>query len=196
LSPAPIEFPVEGLSDGVVRLRLMAEADISAIVEAVQDPEIPRWTHVPEPYGEEDARHWHRMATTGYEAGTDLATLVVDADEGRLLGAVGLHNLDPATGRCSAGYWVAAPERGRGHARRALTLLSRFAFDELGAQRIELWIEPANAPSLRVAEAAGFHREGLLRSFMPIRNERRDMLMYSLLPDDPRSSLAAPTALR
>jgi ribosomal-protein-alanine N-acetyltransferase len=184
LSPASIEFPVEGLSDGVVRLRLMAEADIPAIVEAVRDPEIPRWTRVPDPYGEDDARQWQRMASTGLRAGTDLPTLVVDADDDRLLGAVGLHNLDPESGRCSAGYWVAAPERGRGVAGRALGLLCRYAFDALGAQRIELWIEPANAPSLRVAEAVGFHREGLLRSFMPIREARRDMLMYSLLPED------------
>ena len=45
-----IEFPVDALSDGVVHLRLIAEADIPAIVDAVQDPEIPRWTRVPQPY--------------------------------------------------------------------------------------------------------------------------------------------------
>jgi len=184
LSPRPIEFPVEGLSDGVVRLRLIADADLPAIVEAVQDPEIPRFTTVPSPYGAEEARHWQRSATTGLRAGTDLPALVVDAEDGRLLGAVGLHNLDPETGRCSAGYWVAAGERGRGVAARGLALLGRFAFDELGAKRIELWIEPVNTASLRVADAVGFHREGLLRSFMPIGDVRRDMLMYSLLPED------------
>ena len=85
---------------------------------------------------------------------------------------------------CSAGYWVAAPARGRGVATRAIRLLCAFAFAELGAKRVELWIEPVNAASLRVAEAAGFHREGLLRSFMHVGGERRDMLMYSLLPSD------------
>ena len=51
-------------------------------------------------------------------------------------------------------------------------------------KRVELWIEPGNGPSLRVAEAAGFAREGLLRSFMHVGGRRRDMLMYSLLPVD------------
>ena len=55
-------------------------------------------------------------------------------------------------------------------------------------QRVELWIEPENAGSLGVAEAAGFRREGLLRSFMPIGDVRRDMLMYSLLPVDALAS--------
>lgn len=184
MSPPPIEFPVVGIADEAVRLRLMTEADIPAIVEAVQDPDIPRWTRVPDPYGDEEARQWQRGATIGIEAGTDLPALIVDAGDGRLLGAVGLHGLDPESGRAAAGYWVAAGERGRGVARRGLGLLCTYAFDELDARRIELWIEPANAPSLRVAEAVGFHREGLLRSFAPIRESRRDMLMYSLLPAD------------
>jgi RimJ/RimL family protein N-acetyltransferase len=184
LSPRPIAFPVEGLDDGVVRLRLMVEADVPAVVAAVQDPEIPRWTRVPSPYGAQDARQFQRAVSTGVQSGTDLAALIVSVDGGDVLGAVGIHGIDPDSARCSAGYWVAAPERGRGVAARALGVLCRYAFDALGAERIELWIEPANAPSLRVAEAVGFHREGLLRSFMPIRDARRDMLMYSLLPED------------
>ena len=171
MSPRPIEFPVDGLSDGVVHLRLIAEADIPAIVDAVQDPEIPRWTRVPDPYSEEDGRHFHRMATTGREAGTDLATVIVDADDGHLLGTIALHNIDPENGRCTGGYWIAAPERRRGVARRALALLCRYGFEELDVQRIELWIDPTNTASLRVAVVAGFHREGLLRSFVPIRGE-------------------------
>ena len=95
-----------------MHLRLIAEADIPAIVDAVQDPEIPRWTRVPDPYGEEDGRHFHRMATTGREAGTDLATVIV-ADDGHLLGTIALHNIDPENGRCTAGYWIAGPERRR-----------------------------------------------------------------------------------
>ena len=188
MSPRPIELPIEGLDDGVVRLRLVADADVPAVVEACQDPEIQRFTTVAAPYGPEDARHWQRMSSSGVAAGTDLATVIVDSGDGRLLGAVGLHNLDPASGRCSAGYWVAAPERGRGVARRALAALCSYAFQQLDVQRVELWIEPENTGSLGVAEAAGFRREGLLRSFMPIGDIRRDMLMYSLLPVDAPAS--------
>jgi RimJ/RimL family protein N-acetyltransferase len=180
----PIRFPQAGLSDGVVRLRLMSEADVPAVVAAVQDPAIPRFTLVPSPYGEPEARRWLRTARAGIDAGTDLPALIVDASDGELLGAVGVHNVDPGTGRCSGGYWVAASARGRGVARRALRLLAGFAFERLAIRRIELWIEPANVASLRVAEAVGFAREGLLRSFMEVGGERRDMLMYSLLPRD------------
>jgi len=185
LSPRPIEFPVEGLSDGSIRLRLMTDADVPAVIEAIDDPLIPRFTRVPHPYGVAEARHFQRSGAAGASAGTDLATLIVDAgDDSSVLGAAGLHNLDPESGRCSAGYWVTGAARGRGVATAAMRLLTRYAFDELAVQRIELWIEPVNVASLRVAERTGFAREGLLRSFMHVGGERRDMLMYSLLPSD------------
>ena len=186
MSPRPIEFPVEGLSDGVVSLRLLAESDLPGVIEAVGDPLIPRYTTVPDPYGEREARQWQRSSSQGIAAGTDLATVIVDADDGQLLGAVGLHGLGTASGRCSAGYWLAATARGNGLATRALRLLCRYAFTELAVARIELWIEPENTASLAVAERVGFEREGLMRSFMPIREVRRDMLMYSLLPNTVR----------
>ncbi len=176
---------MEGLSDSVVRLRPPADADVERIAEYCRDPEIARYTRLPSPYEPRHAREWRQRSDAGIAAGTEIGAVVVDAGSGELLGSVGM-GLDPETSRASAGYWVAAPARGRGIASRALKLLARFAFDELCVERIELWIEPANAPSLRVAEAVGFHREGLLRSFMPIHGVRHDMLMYSLLPIDLR----------
>jgi RimJ/RimL family protein N-acetyltransferase len=52
-------------------------------------------------------------------------------------------------------------------------------------QRLELIAEPANEPSCAVAERAGFRREGILRAYMDTATGRRDVAMYSLLPEDP-----------
>lgn len=80
------------------------------------------------------------------------------------------------------GYWVGPAGRGRGVAPRAVRLLANWAFAEGGLARLELLIEPANTASLAVAERAGCEREGLLRSKAIVGGERRDMLLYSLLP--------------
>lgn len=162
----------------------MADADIDAVAEACRDPDIARFTTIPSPYRSRHAREWLIQTRGGLESGTDLHTLIVDQASDELLGSAGISGLDAATGRCAFGYWVRADARGRGVATRGLRLLSRFAFDELGVQRIEVWIDPENTASLRLAERVGFHREGLLRSFMPINGVRRDMLMYSLLPGE------------
>jgi RimJ/RimL family protein N-acetyltransferase len=63
-------------------------------------------------------------------------------------------------------------------------LLSRWALTELGVERLYLTTAPGNVASQRVAERAGFIREGLLRAYLPTPAGRRDSVMYSLLPAD------------
>jgi RimJ/RimL family protein N-acetyltransferase len=181
VSDRPIEFPVEGLSDGVVRLRVMAEADLPAIVAACQDPEIPRWTRVPEPYGESEARSWFEQEREQRSRGEQLGLLVVDHDDGHLEGSVGIVHVDRQEGRCELGYWMARENRGRGLATRAVRLLSGWVFENLPIDRIEIHAEPENAASRRVAERAGFSFEGVLRSYLVNKGVRRDAASYSLL---------------
>jgi RimJ/RimL family protein N-acetyltransferase len=50
-----------------------------------------------------------------------------------------------------------------------------------GLYRVELYIEPWNAGSIRVAQAAGYQREGLLRSHQEIGGIRRDMVLYAAI---------------
>jgi RimJ/RimL family protein N-acetyltransferase len=190
LSSAPIEFPVGGLSDGSVRLRLLAEADLPALVAACQDPEIARWTHVPDPYTEADARDWSRLQDRLRREGSELHLLVVDAGTDRLLGAIGL-TVDRADGRGVLGYWVASEARSRGVATRAVRLLSAWALEELDLGRVQINVEPDNEASQRVAEAAGFTREGVLRSYAVIKGRRRDMIVFSLLSGEARGERSA-----
>lgn len=71
-----------------------------------------------------------------------------------------------------------------GFAGRAVSLACRWAFTELGVERMELYIEPDNAPSRKAAVRAGFTEEGVLRAREQIGDQRRDMVLYSRLPSD------------
>jgi RimJ/RimL family protein N-acetyltransferase len=184
LTERPIEMPVEGLTDGKVRVRLGADADVPAIVEACQDEAIQRYTSVPWPYGEADARSFQRRSAEAAARGRGLEAVVVDASSGRFLGTVGVRRHAVDAGRWDLGYLVAPWARRRGVATRATRLICRYAFDELGAERIEICAEPENEASQRVALRAGFTREGVLRDYQPIKGVRRDMVMHSLLRRD------------
>jgi RimJ/RimL family protein N-acetyltransferase len=74
--------------------------------------------------------------------------------------------------------------RGRGIASRAVRLMARWAFDELGIARLEMTCAPDNPASQRVAERCGFTREGVMRSHMPFKGGRRDTVVFSLLPGE------------
>jgi RimJ/RimL family protein N-acetyltransferase len=179
----PIEIPVEGISDDLIRLRLRTDADTPAIVAACRDPDIARFTRVPDSYDETTAAEWAAESKRQREAGTGLHLVVADVETDELLGSIGLR-LPPGDGRCDLGYWLAPWGRGRGVMTRAVSLLSRWVFETLPVARIEITIQPENSPSRAVAERAGYTFEGVLRSYLEIKGSRRDAAMYSLLRDE------------
>ena len=190
----PKPLPTPQLTDGEIAIRGRRESDIPAVVRACQDPEIPRYTRVPDNYTEAEARLFFSVADRRRDAGESLDLMVVEAPDGRVLGSIGLHMVPGDAHRAQIGYWVAASARGRGVATRAVGLLSRWAMQELRLERLDLRTLPENERSQRVAEAAGFTREGLLRSFDEHKGRRVDLVMYSLLPRDLTTSRTPPPA--
>jgi RimJ/RimL family protein N-acetyltransferase len=173
--------PDPPLRDDLVALRPWTFDDVDAVTRACQDPEIPRWTMVPTPYTEADAREWLRQITD--PAIEDHLALAMTTSDGRgFVGSMSLFMIKPGVGEF--GYWAAPEARGRGYTSRALRLLARWTFDELRLPRLQLGTLPGNTSSERVAEKAGFSREGVLRSYLDQRGERRDVLMWSLLPGE------------
>jgi RimJ/RimL family protein N-acetyltransferase len=174
-----LSFPDPPLTDGVVGLRAWTTADVSAIAACCQDPEIPRWTEVPSPYDEDDAREFIAKAEQARLAGEELSLAVTDAESGGLLGAIGMR-LASTERRADVGYWVAASARGRGTAARAVRLLSRWAFEALGVERVQVTTHPLNKASQRVALRAGFEREGLLPDYQLRKGVWEDRVVFSL----------------
>ena len=180
---AALPLPDPPLTDDAVGLREMTEADVPALVAAVQDPLIPRYTRLPSPYGEREAREFLVEQRRRREHGTELSLLVVGAESDALLGSVGAR-LDRENARAEIGYWVVREARGRGVASRAVVLLGRWLFAELDLARLQIHTETENLASQRVAERAGFTREGLLRSYELMEGRPIDVVMFSALPGD------------
>ncbi|HUO74161.1 MAG TPA: GNAT family N-acetyltransferase [Solirubrobacteraceae bacterium] len=177
-----IVLPDEPLLDGPTALRAWRDSDVDAIVAACQDPEIVRWTRVPERYGEVDAQAYllERYHATHAGASAPFA-IVASSDLDVLLGSISILRVVWEHLRAEVGYWLAPQARGQGHATRALTLISRWAFDALGLERIDLLAATGNLPSQHVAERAGYSREGVLRSYMEGADGRQDMVAFGLL---------------
>jgi RimJ/RimL family protein N-acetyltransferase len=154
-----LRHPDPPLTDGVITLRAKQRQDVDALVAACQDPEIPRWTRVPRPYGREDALAWIAASELELAAGRTINWLAVDAED-RLLASVGLMEIDRRAGTAEIGYWVAREARGGGVARRAIALVHDWAVRELGLRAIEIIVHEDNGPSLAAARAAGFAQTG------------------------------------
>jgi RimJ/RimL family protein N-acetyltransferase len=178
--------PDPPLSDGVVTLRLWGSQDIDDLIVCLDgEDEIVLWLDaIPQPYREAEANAWIEHASAAWRDGTSAPFAVTDATSGELLGSVGVAWVgDPEERVGEVGYWMRKDLRGRGLTTRAVLLASRWALRELGCERLQLRADDDNVPSQRVAEKAGFTREGVLRSvhFNARRNRRVDFVMFSLL---------------
>ena len=150
-----------------------------------RDDDVRRFTRIPG--GGVDGAYvtsWIGRYEAGWEDGTRLAFAIVDVATGAILGFAGAVDLERDARQAEIGYMTAPAARGRGAATRALALLSRWCLDELGLERLELRIDPANAGSIRVAERAGYRLEGTLRNVHVKDGVRGDVGVWSLLPTD------------
>lgn len=180
-----IDYPEPPLATDFIRLRPWSEDDVAWQVEMFDgDTELERWGDSPIPYTDAVAREGLARNEQRRRDEQAIFFAIEDSANGDLLGGVQLINVNKRPATAGVGYWIATPARNRGVASAAVTLLCAWAFEALGLKRIDLWTVPGNVASERVAERAGFRREGVLRSYAEIRGRRTDALMYSLLPDD------------
>jgi RimJ/RimL family protein N-acetyltransferase len=187
-----IVLPAEPLVAGPTALRPWRDSDLGAIVAACQDADIARWTSVPSPYGETDARAYLLARYDAIHAGVSAPFAIVAAHSAQtaLLGSISLMRPSLGHQRAEVGYWLADWARGAGHATRAVQLICAWGFEVLELERIELLAATGNPASQRVAGRTGFTREAVLRSYMLQQGERRDMVAFSLLAHE-RAKLGA-----
>jgi ribosomal-protein-alanine N-acetyltransferase len=178
-----IPLPDPPLTDGDIVLRAWERRDVAPVTAACQDPEIPRWTVVPYHYTERHAREFIDGTAADLASGREIGLAIVEPGD-RLAGAVGLANFDWPDLKGEIGYWVAAEARGRSVGTRATRLLAVWAIERLGLERVELLANPRNEASQRLAERAGFTREGMLRRYRRRHGVREDLVMFSLLAED------------
>lgn len=179
--PAAATAPV--LRDGAVILDAYRVTDVDAM-QAGADPEIIRWINEGiTSTVEQDRAAVARWETSRRTGGAQRTWAVRDRRTGDLTGGCELRLQSPST--ASFSYWIYPHHRGRGLAARALTLIVDHAFTDLEVIRAELHIEVDNTASQRVALAAGFTREGVLRAVLEYLGDRVDAVSWSRLPTDP-----------
>lgn len=179
-----LSWPTRPVACGPVVLREFSAADLLTVQELSTDPYVPLIGSLPPNASRQQALDYIDRQRGRLAEGAGFSFAIAEAGTGRGVGGIGLWLADLEQGRATAGYFVVQSARGRGVAAAALTALTSFAWTIRELHRIELYIEPWNAGSVKTAERAGFEREGLLRSHQEIGGRRRDMLLYATIRED------------
>ena len=148
-------------------------------VELSLDPYATKIGTLPPNATAEQAQRWIERQQNRHSNGDGFAFAVIDVDQERCAGFVGLWIRELIAGRAKIGYGIASSFRGRRLASDAVSAVTEFGWTIPELHRIELYVEPWNTASIKTAEHAGYLREALLRSHQEIEGERRDMLLYS-----------------
>jgi RimJ/RimL family protein N-acetyltransferase len=156
---------------------------VPQVLALTEDPDVVRFTRVPPGADETFVRGWIRLYEDGWRDGSR-AGFAIRAPGGGFLGFAAFVDLNLDQQEGEIGYMVEPAARGRGIAPRAVTLLTRWGFEELGLLRLELRIDTQNPASETVAERAGYQRDGVLRNVHFKDGVRCDLAVWSRLSQD------------
>jgi ribosomal-protein-alanine N-acetyltransferase len=113
------------------------------------------------------------------------AFAVLEAGDGRMIGGVNLSNVvRGAWQNATLGYWLAATATGRGHATRAVRLVTAYAFAHCELHRVQAAVIPRNAASLAVVRRAGLRHEGMALRYLRIAGRWEDHEIFAATVED------------
>jgi RimJ/RimL family protein N-acetyltransferase len=112
--------------------------------------------------------------------------MMLDRAGDRMVGSISVFRADWQVRSAEIGYGVRSDARGIGYATEALAAVAGWVLTEGGMQRAWLTVNTDNVASARVAEKAGFRREGILRRAAREDDGLHDLAVYSLLDDELR----------
>ena len=157
-------------------LKAPKSGDGIMINEAIREShaELKPWLTWAEPLpSPEKSEEMNRLSVAQYLRREVFRMNVLQKSAGLFVGVTSLHHINWSVSAFEIGYWVRTSLAGKVYAKESVLGITDFAFELLGAQRMEIRCDPRNDRSAAVAQKAGYTFEGTIRHDM---RERDDTL--------------------
>lgn len=175
---------VKIIGEGIY-LRAFEMRDLSLLNVWHNDAELNRWTCGQKRYVSEDYdREWlmdkiHNNTTQVYAA-------ICDKDQGQMVGYISLNDINYVNRTAQWGGVVIgySGARNKGYATQAAVELFRYAFSQLGLNKITGRWMSGHPTSILMGRLLGFYQEGLLRQEVFKNGTFHDVLIMSILKSE------------
>ena len=158
-------------------LRPLEMGDAEDIFEWISDPQVTAYLFWRAHQSIEDSRDFIAWVTAD-----DFACWgVVLTENSKVIGNCFLHNVNFEHKRAEIAFNIGRKYWGRGYATEIAQAIIRFGFERWRLNRIEGTCMVENCASARVMEKVGMTLEGVLRKYVYVRGQFRDMKLYSIL---------------
>jgi ribosomal-protein-alanine N-acetyltransferase len=181
------ELPV--LHARTVSLREPAREDLPAIVSLLSLPDATRFG-IDDRINEPSVRDFIAKVERDRAAGLAFTYAVTANSTGSVVGLVQVRQLDPAWEGAEWESTLSPSVRGTGAFLEMARLAGSFAFDEIGAHRIEARVILQNGRANGALLKLGAVQEGVLRKSFLRNGEYLDQTLWTILDEDWRSAKA------
>lgn len=120
--------------------------------------------------------------TAQAEAKTYMPFVILDTTNNSLIGFLDLKNIDWSIPKSEMGAWMDEAWAGKGVATKAFGTFCDYCFQTFDFKKLFLRTHSSNGAAQRLAEGAGFEREGILRrDYKTTSGELVDLIYYGRL---------------
>lgn len=137
---------------------------------------------IPYPLNIEDETEWFERQRTAKD---QRVFAIVTLDKNQIIGNCGLHQMDWKNRRAVFGIFIGDKSYwGKGYGTDATRTILQYAFEQLGLNRVELWVYDFNLRAIRAYEKSGFRREGVRRQGLYRNGAFHDEIMMGILREE------------
>ena len=163
------------LQGKLVNLRALEKRDLKQLVDWMNDPELTQYLGPRFPISLEEEEIWYSKLIQDNAK----KKLIIEKKDGTTIGLISLMDLDWKIRQAELGIYLVDP--GKGYATDSALTVLRFAFHELGLNRIYILIFEDNARAIHASLKIGFTQEGILRSATFYGGRYHDVVLMSIL---------------
>lgn len=182
------------LSGKKVSLGVIECKDLQTLWEYYGDFELRKymsygWMPV---YYEDQERWYERIVNERWKR---ITLGIIEKSSGKVIGTIGVRDINWRSGYGEIGYWISKEYWGRGYATEALSLMLEYCFEYLNLRKVFAKVFEPNIPSRRVLEKNGFRYIGRFRKHKYVAGEGYvDVLLFELLKDEWKKARQATNA--
>ena len=166
-------------------LRPLEQADAPFIQQEASAREIAdTMISLPHPYPEGESERYLDEQETLSAQGRGITLAIVTKAGRTFVGLVEIREIDREHSQAELSFWLAQRAWGHGYMSEAVQMVLRYAFRDLGLNRLYAYHMQRNPASGRVLQKNGFHQEGLLRERVRKWDRYEDVLLWAIVRSD------------
>lgn len=131
-------------------------------------------------FSEEQVLNFIQSAMKQDENSPDIHFAIVD-EQDEYMGTISLKNIDRKNLNAEYAIVTRKKAHGKGYAKRASIELMNYAFEELGLEKVYLYVAKCNIAANKFYKKTGFVEEGVFRKHLKINGKLEDIIWYSWL---------------